>query len=293
LPLGRREEVVEMRHRWLALVSLAVIAAGLPGIHATSEALSTTSFPLRRVDWSHVVAVQLGCGQFPATVFQLDYVQPAEGTSEALVLAHCQTGASFWPLGFYAYDSASSPHVAHLVQILIDPDRDTQGHSFAATRSGITMTLSAFSSLMVPNCCPDLHFAVHWAWKGGRYAGTPAGIVGQVPIAVRAILSSSKVSVGQTVTFTVKVTNTGSSPLTHTVVNGVTLTSGTGIDQPTCGTAPECTIGTLRPATTATVTIQAKVTQHINPYLFRINVNGMFPTGAVNVGTESKITVAA
>jgi uncharacterized repeat protein (TIGR01451 family) len=281
-----------MRYRWLALVSLAVIAASLPVGHGTSEARSSTSFLLRRVDWSHVVAAQLGCGQFPATVIQLDFVQPAEGRSEALVLAHCQTGASFWPLGFYAYDSASSPDAAHLAQILTDPDRHTQGHSFALTRSGITMTLSALSSLMVPNCCPDLHFAVHWTWKDGRYAGTPAGIVGQVPIAVRAIPSSSKVSLGQTVTFTVKVTNTGSAPLTHAVVDGVTLTRGTDIDEPTCGSAPECTIVTLRPATTTAVTIQAKITQAVTAYIVRINVNGVFPTGAVNVGTESKIAVA-
>jgi hypothetical protein len=41
------------------------------------------------------------------------------------------------------------------------------------------------------------------------------------------------------------------------------------------------------------VTVRVKVTQHINRYLFRINVNGVFPTGAVNVGAESKIAVAA
>jgi uncharacterized repeat protein (TIGR01451 family) len=260
--------------------SSTIVASSPASATATLAGRSATaaSFPLRRVDWSQVVAAQLGCGQFPAAVFQLDYVHPAEGTSEALVLAHCQTGASFWPLGFYAYDSASSPDAAHLAQILIDPNRDTQGDSFAVTRLGITMTLSSFSSLRVPSCCPDLHFSVHWTWMGGSYAGTPAGIVGPVPIALRAIPSSSKTSVGQSVTFTVMVVNTGSVPLANTVVNGVTLQPGTGIDEPTCGTAPECTIGTLEPAASMTVTIRAKVTRHINPYLFRINVNGVFPT---------------
>jgi hypothetical protein len=104
-------------------------------------------------------------------VFQVDYVQPAEGASEALVLAHCQTGASFWPFGFYAYDSASSPHTAHLAQILVDPNRDTQGSSFTVTRCGITMSVSAFSSLLVPACCPDLHFVVHWDWERREHPG--------------------------------------------------------------------------------------------------------------------------
>jgi hypothetical protein len=33
--------------------------------------------------------------------------------------------------------------------------------------------------------------------------------------------------------------------------------------------------------------------EHFTAYIFRINVNGVFPTGAVDVGTESKIAVAA
>jgi hypothetical protein len=40
------------------------------------------------------------------------------------------------------------------------------------------------------------------------------------------------------------------------------------------------------------VTIRAKITQRIHPYRFRINVNGVFPTGAVNVGVESRIAAA-
>jgi hypothetical protein len=95
------------------------------------------------------------------------------------------------------------------------------------------------------------------------------------------------------VTFAVNVTNTGSVPLAHTEVNGVTLQPGTGVDELTCGTAPQCMIGTLAPATTATVTIRARITQHVGRYLFRINVNGVFPSGAVNVGVESRVAVSA
>ena len=311
-----------MTSRWLALAGLIVVLAACSGDHGQSAAPSTTS-----ISRSSATVAQLG----PRPQIRPPLLArpgqsrslSAESTgrrwwppSSAAVSSRRRFSDSttsnrpkvyrklwFSPIarrerrsGRWVFTPLTRPpRLTRLIspRILIDPDRNTQGDSFAVTRSGITMTLAAFSSLTVPACCPDLHFAVHWKWNGGSYAGSPAGIVGPVPIAVRAIASSSKISVGQSVTFAVKVTNTGSVPLTSTVVNGVTLRPGTGIDQPTCGSAPECTIGTLGPATTATVTIRAKVTQHINAYLFRINVNGIFPTGAVNVGVEPKIAAAA
>ena len=44
-------------------------------------------------------------------------------------MANCRTGASTWPSGLFAYDSATSPKSAHLAQVLIDPGRETK-HQF-------------------------------------------------------------------------------------------------------------------------------------------------------------------
>ncbi len=254
---------------------------------STSSSTTVADFPLTAVNWAAVAQRALGCGSFPAGLYQVRYVQPSANVREALVVANCRTGASTWPSGLFAYDSATSPKSAHLAQVLIDPGRETEDTSFEIVGSAITSRIAAFSSWSVPNCCPDLHYSVKWVWLDGLYVATPTNAVGPVPLTVRVSASPTVTHAGQVVTYSVKITNTG--PQRITSVWMFVLPSSTNDRPSRCRGTTTCQLGDLSPGTSTDSSFSVKVTGAANPYTTTVGVNGVLPSGTVHASGTALI----
>jgi hypothetical protein len=254
-----------------------------PGTTPASPPTTVTGIPLSEVDWAAVVAPQLDCGSYPTggevpvTVVQVSDVQPAGAGPEALVLARCNPGAGDPPDGLYAFRDAISRTTATLAQILMATGRQTQETGFTVNGSTISMSVSGYSSPSVPQCCANVHYSATWAWTAGRFVGHPPGATGPVPLDVTVTANPPSAAVGQTVTYLIAVTNTGTEAVTDAQLYLVPTASG---DQPsTCTTSQACSLGTLAPGATVHRTVTVKVTAR--PDGASAAVYGVLPSGTI------------
>lgn len=123
------------------------------------------------VRWASVgYAISGGCGGNPVQVQEASAFHPPGGPQLALVLVRCRSAAELPASSLFVYDGAASATRPSLLTTLLRSDQDeivTGGLEV----SGGTVTLSAagYSSVAVPQCCPDVHRTLRWRWTHGRF----------------------------------------------------------------------------------------------------------------------------
>jgi hypothetical protein len=106
-------------------------------------------------------------------IVQIAYPQPAPGLNVAIVMVECNSGAGTPPVELLVYRGASSPLAPHLTQTLISVSSHYQASRFSATAASLTVAANGFSSVAVPNCCPDVHKTLNWHWTFSGYQPGP------------------------------------------------------------------------------------------------------------------------
>jgi hypothetical protein len=112
-------------------------------------------------------------GRVGYRVVQVAYPQPAHGRKVAVVMVECNNGAGTPPVALLVYNEAASPLAPHLAQTLIAVSSRYQASGFTVSGPNLSAAVNGFSSLSVPNCCPDIHTTLTWHWAGSAYQSGP------------------------------------------------------------------------------------------------------------------------
>jgi hypothetical protein len=161
-------------------ISSATTARRTPSTtSATTTLPATTTSPtqagvaLPSVRWASVLyPIATHCGNVfnPAvSVRQVAFAAPAPGVHVAVVMVSCTVGAGTPPVAVYVYDHATTTTAPHLAGTLVADTNDWQASAFTVNGAMITLPVDGFSSLSVPNCCPDVRATLVWRWTGSQY----------------------------------------------------------------------------------------------------------------------------
>lgn len=164
---------------WLATAAAlaAVVAAAAlvrpPDATATTGA-SPQAAPHTAAPDAHDVTFPVDCGPNRLDVVdQLSGDLDGDGTRETAALVRCHSGTGTPPSGIYVLaqpapgDAAST--APRIVATLLDPAQGLSVQDFALQGGVVSAKLMGYSTRDVPRCCPDVHTAAKWQWKGGKF----------------------------------------------------------------------------------------------------------------------------
>jgi hypothetical protein len=140
---------------------------------ATTTSTTQAGVALQSVRWASVLyPFATHCGNVfnpPVSLRQVAFAAPAPGVHVAVVMVSCTVGAGTPPVAVYVYDHATAATAPHLAATLVADTNEWQARAFTINGAMITLPVGGFSSLSVPNCCPDVHATLVWRWTGSQY----------------------------------------------------------------------------------------------------------------------------
>ena len=252
--------MVGLLARRLAVAAGIVALVVVSGVGASGWAspVQTTGakpgeYPLMSVNWTTVMNALLNCAPGSGAGVGARFISPSPGVRLALVQGFtCSGGAGNPSSGLWAFDSASSPSSAHLLQVLMDPNWFMRWDHMRVTGRFIS------AQIYSDTCCGfgyEYQYRATWRWNGKRYVGSPAAYTGFSPLRLRVSNSAGPAHLGERVRFTVSVSDDG--PLR---VSGVGVYfSAFGSGELGGGCQPRCAVGTLAPGQSERVTWSGRV----------------------------------
>jgi hypothetical protein len=102
-------------------------------------------------------------------LWDASYAEPTPDVRVAVLVVRCNPGAGTPPVAVYVYDHAASPTDPHLADTLVRDTDNWQAGVIKTHGATISLPVAGFSSINVPNCCPDVETTLTWAWDGTRY----------------------------------------------------------------------------------------------------------------------------
>lgn len=112
----------------------------------------------------------IDCGPLPVHLDQhFAAALPGSGTPVTVVAARCEAGAGAPPDGLYVLEAGQAKAVQ-----LLDPAKRMTVRSMAMRSDGsIHAVVIGYSSINVPDCCPDLSETLDWALGANGAWGAP------------------------------------------------------------------------------------------------------------------------
>jgi hypothetical protein len=155
-----------------AIVLPLALAGGRPGPEAT-QAPGSPRWVVApaSVRWASVrYEISGGCGGNPVQVQEASAFRPPGGPQLALVLVRCRSAAELPASSLFVYDGATSATRPTLLATLLRSGQDMVVTGGLEVDGGtVTLSVAGYSSVAVPQCCPDVHRTLRWRWLDGRF----------------------------------------------------------------------------------------------------------------------------
>jgi hypothetical protein len=98
-----------------------------------------------------------------------------DGSPETVALVHCAAGSGNPPEGLYVLTRTAAQKKPRVVATLLDPAEQRTVKGLTISKGEVRASVLGYSSLDIPRCCPDVHQATTWAWRGKSFTRTSPG----------------------------------------------------------------------------------------------------------------------
>jgi hypothetical protein len=141
------------------------------GAAPSSTASTASPHPLLvKVNWAKL-NVPLKCESLPLDISERKFADVnSDGNTDEVVIASCQTPTGTPPDALYVFTGAPGPSaVPRLLTTLVPLSKYWELSDLQLGPGEVTVSVFAYSSPKVPNCCPDVQAEADWGWAHGKF----------------------------------------------------------------------------------------------------------------------------